>query len=246
VHQPRPALCRAGPNTEIVIDDRLATAPESTSADPVIGESRWPMAIAVIVLMGFALIAPPRLSVMPGWLLAALEGLLLLALILGDPGRIDRTGPWMRRTSVALVAIILVSTLGSTALLIYDLVTGSTVTNQADQLLLAGAKVWLGNNVAFAFLYWAFDDGGPAVRAHGLPAYPDLAFPQQLNPELAPPGWRPQFIDYLYVGFTTANAFSPTDTMPMVHWAKVAMGSQALISFVVVGLILARAVNAFT
>ncbi len=58
--------------------------------------------------------------------------------------------------------------------------------------------------------------------------------------------WRPQFLDYLYVGFTTANAFSPTDTMPMTHWAKVAMGSQALISFVVIGLILARAVNAFT
>jgi uncharacterized membrane protein len=63
---------------------------------------------------------------------------------------------------------------------------------------------------------------------------------------VAPPGWRPQFLDYLYVGFTTANAFSPTDTMPMAHWTKVAMGSQALISFVVVGLILARAVNAFT
>ena len=204
------------------------------------------MAIAVLVLMGFALVAPPRLSVMPGWLLAALEGLLLLALILGDPGRIDRTGPWQRRTSVALVAVILLSTLGSTALLIYDLVTGSPLTSQADQLLLAGAKVWLGNNVAFAFLYWEFDDGGPAVRAHGLPRYPDLAFPQQLNPDLAPPGWRPQFLDYLYVGFTTANAFSPTDTMPMAHWAKVAMGSQALISFVVVGLILARAVNAFT
>jgi uncharacterized membrane protein len=231
---------------EIAIDDRAAAPPESTSADPVIGESRWPMAIAVLVLMGFALIAPPRLSVMPGWLLAALEGVLLLALILGDPGRIDRSGPWERRTSVALVATILVSTLGSTALLIFDLVTGSTVTNQADQLLLAGAKVWLGNNVAFAFLYWTFDGGGPAVRAHGLPQYPDFAFPQQLSPQLASSGWRPQFIDYLYVGFTTANAFSPTDTMPMVHWAKVAMGSQALISFVVVGLILARAVNAFT
>jgi uncharacterized membrane protein len=212
----------------------------------VIGESRWPMAIAVLVLIGFALIAPPRLSIMPGWLLATLEGLLLVALIVGDPGRIDRTGPWQRRTSVALVAVILLSTLGSTALLLYDLVTGSALTNQADQLLLAGAKVWLGNNVAFAFLYWEFDGGGPAVRAHGLPRHPDLAFPQQLNPDLAPPDWRPQFIDYLYVGFTTANAFSPTDTMPMAHWAKVAMGSQALISFVVVGLILARAVNAFT
>ena len=231
--------------TEIALEDGPASS-DSRAAEAVIGESRWPMAVTVLVLMAAALVAPPRLSVMPGWLLAGIEGLLLVALIVGDPGRIDRTGPWQRRTSIALVAVVLLSTLGSTAILVYDLVTGSPLTSQADQLLLAGAKVWLGNNVAFAFLYWEFDSGGPAVRAHGLPRHPDLAFPQQLNPDLARPGWRPQFIDYLYVGFTTANAFSPTDTMPMVHWTKVAMGSQALISFVVVGLILARAVNAFT
>ena len=78
-----------------------------------------------------------------------------------------------------------------------------------------------------------------------MPAHPDFAFPQQLNPELAPPGWRPEFIDYLYIGFTNANAFSPTDTMPMTHWAKIAMGTQALISFAVIGLVIARAVNLF-
>jgi len=221
-------------------------ASDPPAADVEIGESRLPMAIAVMVLMAAALIAPARLSVMPGWLLAAVEGLLLVALILGDPGRIDRTGPWQRRTSVALVVVVLASTLGSTALLIFDLLTGSPITSQADQVLIAGAKVWLGNNVAFAILYWEFDGGGPAVRAHGMPRYPDFAFPQQLNPDLAPPGWRPEFIDYLYLGFTTANAFSPTDTMPMKHWAKVAMGCQALISFVVVGLVIARAVNSFT
>ena len=220
--------------------------PATAVAGAEIGESRWPMAIAVLVLMAAALIAPARLSIVPGWILAALEGLLLLALIVGDPGRIDRTGPWQRRTSIALVVVILAGTFGATALLLYDLLTGSPITSQADQLLLAGAKVWLGNNVAFAFLYWEFDGGGPAVRAHGLPRYPDLAFPQQLNPELARPGWRPEFLDYLYLGFTTANAFSPTDTLPLVHWAKVAMGSQALISFVIVGLVIARAVNAFT
>jgi hypothetical protein len=146
---------------------------------------------------------------------------------------------------VTLVVVLLASTLGSTGLLVFDLLSNSPVTSEPGPLLLAGAKVWLGNNVAFALLYWAFDDGGPAARAHGMPAYPDLAFPQQTSPDLAPPGWRPQFIDYLYVGFTTANAFSPTDTMPMVPWAKIAMGSQALISFAIVGLILARVVNLF-
>ncbi len=210
------------------------------------GETRWPMAVAVLVLMGFALVSPPHLSFLPGWVLAAVEGVLLLALIVGDPGRIDRQTPWLHRTSVALVIVILVSTLASTALLIYDLVIGSSATSQAGPLLLAGARVWLGNNVAFALLYWEFDGGGPTARLRGLPTYPALAFPQLMNPELAPPTWRPHFIDYLYVAFTTANAFSPTDTMPMVSWTKLAMGSQALISFAVIGIVFARAINAFT
>jgi len=233
--------------TEIAADDEKITSHALDAAvdAKVLGESRLPMAVAVIVLMLAALLAPPRLSVLPGWLLAATEGVLLVALILLDPGRIDRIGPAQRRVSIALVVVILGSTLGSTALLIFDLVTGSPLTSEPDLLLLAGAKVWLGNNVAFAFVYWEFDGGGPARRARGLPRFPDLAFPQQLNPDLAPPSWRPQFLDYLYVGFTTANAFSPTDTMPMTHWTKVAMGSQALISFAIVGLVLARVVNLF-
>ena len=146
---------------------------------------------------------------------------------------------------MALVAVLLASALGSTVLLVVDLIDDAPETKDAGSLLLAGAKVWLTNNIAFALLYWTFDDGGPVQRARGLPAHPDLAFPQQLNPELAKPDWRPEFLDYLYLAFTNANAFSPTDTMPLAHWAKVAMASQALISFTIVGLVLARAVNTF-
>jgi hypothetical protein len=41
--------------------------------------------------------------------------------------------------------------------------------------------------------------------------YPDFAFTHQLSPELAPPGWRPQYVDYLILGLTTSTAFGPTD-----------------------------------
>lgn len=215
------------------------------SVRPVRGESRLPMSIAVLVLMGLTIVSPAHLSFFPGWFIAAIEGILLLILVIADPGRIDREARWLHWTSVLLVAVLLASALGSTALLIFDLLDDSPVTAEAGPLLVAGAKVWLTNNIAFALLYWEFDDGGPVQRAKGLPDHPDLAFPQQLNPELAKPGWRPEFLDYLYVAFTTANAFSPTDTMPMAHWAKVAMASQALISFTIVGLVIARAVNAF-
>jgi hypothetical protein len=209
------------------------------------GESPWPMTIAVVALMTVTLVSSTELAVLPVWLPAGVEGVLLLAILVGDPGRIDRQTPWLRGVTIALITVLLASTLGSTVVLIYNLLTNSAIANQAVPLLIGGAKVWLSNNVAFAFLYWGFDAGGPAARAHGMPRYPDFAFPQQTSPDLAPPGWRPQFIDYLYVGFTTANAFSPTDTMPMVPWAKIAMGSQALISFAIVGLIIARVVNLF-
>jgi hypothetical protein len=195
--------------------------------------------------MVFALVSSAQLAIFPPLLLAGTEGVLLLVILFGDPGHIDRQTPWLRWATVALIAVLIASTLGSTAVLIYSLVRNSEIANEPVPLLVAGAKVWLGNNVAFAFLYWGFDAGGPAARAHGMPRYPDLAFPQQTSPDLAPPGWRPQFIDYLYVGFTTANAFSPTDTIPMVPWAKIAMGSQALISFAIVGLVIARVVNLF-
>jgi uncharacterized membrane protein len=110
-------------------------------------------------------------------------------------------------------------------------------------LLSAGALVWVNNNVTFAFLYWLLDGGGPLDRERGVRRFPDLAFPQQLNPVIAPPGWRPIFGDYLYLGFTNATAFSPTDVMPLAQWAKVAMGTQAIISLTLLSLVIARAVN---
>ena len=104
----------------------------------------------------------------------------------------------------------------------------------------------MSNNIAFALLYWELDGGGAAARAHHLPTHVDLAFPQLLNPQIAPSGWQPRFIDYLYLGFTNATAFSPTDVMPLVPWAKIAMAIQALVSLGILGLVIARAVNVFT
>jgi hypothetical protein len=81
------------------------------------------------------------------------------------------------------------------------------------------------------------------VGARPAPAYPDLQFPQDSAPDIAPPDWRPDFLDYLFVSLTSATAFSPTDTMPLSRRAKALMGSQSLVSLVTVGLVAARAVN---
>jgi uncharacterized membrane protein len=120
------------------------------------------------------------------------------------------------------------------------------VTNSASELLEAGTIVWVSNNIAFALLYWELDGGGAAARAHQLPTHHGFAFPQQMNPRIESPDWRPRFIDYLYLGFTNATAFSPTDVMPLAPWAKIAMAVQSLVSLGILGLVIARAVNVFT
>jgi len=172
---------------------------------------------------------------------------LLVVLIAADPGKIDRRGTWPRLVSLSLVTVLILGALWATGGLIHQLVEGTgPVANDAETLLLTGAIVWASNNIAFSLLYWDLDSGGSAARLQYPPHYPDFAFPQQLNPELAPPGWRPLFADYLYLGFTNAMAFSPTDVMPFALWAKAAMTVQSLISLVIVGLVVARAVNAFT
>jgi uncharacterized membrane protein len=175
-----------------------------------------------------------------------LEGVLLLTLIVGDPGAITRRSRELRVVGIALVLVLGVSAMVATGLLIDSLITGGPETDSASDLLQAGAVVWASNNIAFALLYWELDGGGAAARAHGLPHPSGFAFPQQLNPSLGASGWRPRFVDYLYLGFTNATAFSPTDAMPLAPWAKIAMLVQSLISLALLGLVVARAVNVFT
>jgi hypothetical protein len=133
----------------------------------------------------------------------------------------------------------------STAVLITSLVKGTEVTDSADSLLASGTLVWSGNALVFGLLYWQLDSGGPLARHRSPPPYPDFAFTQQMSPDLAPAGWRPRYVDYFILGITTSTAFSPTDVMPMVAWAKLTMALQSLISLSVIGLVIARAVNVF-
>ena len=144
-----------------------------------------------------------------------------------------------------LVSLLVAAALWATSLLVYDLIKGHGVSNSAVRLLASGALVWLGNNLSFALLYWLVDSGGPVARSR-RPVPVDFAFTQQMSPELAPPGWRPVFLDYLHLGFTNATAFSPTDVMPLTHRAKYTMLVQSTVALALFGLIVARAVNAFT
>jgi uncharacterized membrane protein len=208
----------------------------------VVGEPRWHMASAVVAVIVLTILMPDDVQLGPNWLLPVIEGVLLVALIASDPGTIDRP---IRALSIGLVSVLVLGALWATVLLTSHLINGGKQTDSAEALLTAGSTVWASNILAFALLYWELDGGGSAARARHPPEHPDLAFPQQLNPSIASADWRPRFFDYLYLGFTNATAFSPTDAMPLALWAKSTMALQALISLVILGLVVARAVNVF-
>ena len=209
-------------------------------------EARWPMVGAIVAAMVLTVLLPDDIRLGPQWVLPSIEALLLVAVIAADPRSVTRRARELRVLSIGLVSVLVIGALWSTVLLIDDLIHGGSETNSASDLLEAGTVVWVSNNIAFALLYWELDGGGAAERALGAPTYPDLAFPQQLNPKIGPPGWRPRFIDYLYLSFTNSTAFSPTDVMPLAPWAKIAMAVQAVVSLGILGLVIARAVTIFS
>jgi hypothetical protein len=65
------------------------------------------------------------------------------------------------------------------------------------------------------------------------------------EPLLADPDWQPRFLDYVYVSFTNALAFSPTDAMPLTRRVKMLMVCEATASALTLLLVAARAVNIF-
>jgi hypothetical protein len=207
------------------------------------GEARWQVAFCTAVAIALQVAVPDRLTLLsPSWVLPALEGVMLVCLIIANPHRINRQSRALRWFSLLFAALISLANAYSLYRLANGLVTGHQRWD-AGSLLITGGAIWLTNVIVFGLWYWEFDRGGPVARALGINPYPDFQFPQMTSPEMAPPHWEPQFADYLYVAFTNAAAFSPTDTMPLSRWAKLAMTLQSAISIVTVALIVARAVN---
>jgi uncharacterized membrane protein len=210
-----------------------------------LGESRWPPVAVVFVFLAINIALrvwlPGRGAFRVPWLLPTVEGTLLVVLLTSDPSNLGERRK-VHLMALTLACVLVAAALWATVLLVYDLINGKGVTNSPDELLASGAVVWLGNNLAFALLYWLIDGGGPLSRSmHSGPV--DFAFTQHLSPELAPAGWKPVFLDYLHLGFTNATAFSPTDVMPLTHRAKFTMLLHSTVALALFGLVVARAVN---
>ncbi len=222
-----------------------------------LGESPlWPSA-AVIGAAALYADLPSRFIAGPSagafsvvrWVIPGLTVLVLAALLATLPGtRVMHSLGWHGRTlhvtrrwlSLALIAIVSAANSASIVLLVHLLVNGAHA--HAPTLLRAAVHMWVVNVLLFALWYWQLDGGGPAARPECEPGARDFLFPQQTDAALVA-GWRPLFLDYLYLSFTNASAFSPTDTLPLSRWAKMLMLVQSAISLTLGLMVVARAVN---
>jgi len=234
----QPPASSAGPGVHLNPRARRALREARTEAVIV-------LAIDVALLAGLAFIDKAKgwdiidLSWW-AWLLIASPALLLMILLLVvplaelSPGRVRNAGVFLLGLLVAADAL-------AVGVLLAALAGSSAASLSSGELLTHGAVVWLTNIIAFGLLFWQLDEGGPRVRAERERRDVDFQFPQDTVPR---PGWSPRLSDYLYVSLTNAIAVSPTDTMPLTRRAKGLMAVESLISYAVVILVVARAVNA--
>jgi hypothetical protein len=184
------------------------------------------------------------------WLVPALTVLLLAPLVLSVPQqrllqsagqRASALRVSRRIASIAVIALITAANGAAIVLLVRLLVTGTTIPGR--ELLRAGIHLWCMNVLVFGLWYWQLDGGGPLERRLESRREPDFLFPQQTLADATDRHWQPNFIDYLFVSYTNATAFSPTDTMPLSEWAKLLMIIESAASLLLAIMVVARAVN---
>jgi uncharacterized membrane protein len=214
----------------------------SRRSGETVAEPRWPILLAVAASIALQFSLPNRHVLSPTFLFPAVEVLLLLALLIANPARVGRRSAVRRRLALALVIVMTVDNLGAVVEMVRDILNDAK-DDTGTVLLATGGAVWLTNVIAFSLWYWLLDRGGPAARRDGTASSPSFAFSEMQSPDLVAPDWAPQYVDYFYLAFTNATAFSPTDTLPLNSWAKMLMLAQSAISLVVAVMIIARAVN---
>lgn len=204
-------------------------------------EPRWPASLAALVALVLYVVLPDKLIIGPRWLIPALELALVLPLTLTNPYRVAKEAAHIRALAIALIGLVNVANIVSVGLLVHYLLYGGKAGGRT--LVFSSSAVWLTNVIVFGLWFWELDRGGPGSRGTHHERYPDFQFPQMANPVPGQPKWYPGFVDYLYLGFTNATAFSPTDAMPLSGAAKVLMAIESAVSLVTVVIVAARAVN---
>jgi hypothetical protein len=206
-------------------------------------EPRWPVVLAILAAILMVVLLPERVVLFPKWFPYVIGIALILPMV--AVGLSAEKAWWLRveRTIMLLFIVAMgVGTLANLASLIRAMVRRSGEVGGL-QLLASSIVVWVSNVLIFSLLYWRIDRGGPEARANNAGTRPDWLFPQTGAPEDAPPDWRPTFVDYLFLGFSTATAFSPTDALPLTSRAKMLMMLESTMSLGTIVVVASRAIN---
>lgn len=217
----------------------------------------WLARGAVALTAGLHLFLVNKLTLGPRWLAPGFEIAMLLPLSVatawsqGQMRNATSSYHWtmicrhrrlIRRMALLLTAVVTIINFGALGAVTQALLASTKGAN-GQSLLLDALNIWFTNIVVFALWFWNLDHGGPAMRGIAVEVEADFLFPQMLAAGPTSQQWTPGFIDYLYVSFTNATAFSPTDTMPLSARSKLLMMAEAAVSLLTVGLVAARAVN---
>ena len=210
----------------------------SENVQEAVPEHRWPALVAIVIAVVVYSLLPARDEVLPRWIVPVVAGLLLIPLLIVNPRRFTRETTWSRWLSIGFALGLAIVNQFEVYRIVVQLVEGST---DATFVLMTALKVWITDVIAFGLIYWEMDRSGPFARRMGSKAQPpDFRFPQE---EDGATSWRPAFFDYAYFSLSNQMAFSPTDAMPLTMRAKALMGFQAFSGFVLLALVIARAVN---
>lgn len=203
-------------------------------------EQRTAVSLTILAALAGQAAIPRGFGLSPWWLLPAVAASLVLIIALGGRWAADPAHPGLRLLALCLAAVLALGNLLMVVMLVRAMLTGQPL--QARGLFTVGAVVWVTNVVAFAVALWETDAGGPVVRTRAdLRREGELLFPQYALAHRE--DWAPRFSDYLYVSFTNATAFSPTDTLPLTGRVKLLMAVQSAVALVAVAVVFARGVN---
>jgi hypothetical protein len=206
-------------------------------------EPRWQAVLALLAVGGIYVALPRALIVGPKWALPVFIGVLIAPTVVAH-----RMGKHSlnRALGIIISSVITLALIASVGLLVAAVPSHKTA---PVALLCSGAELWLTNVLVFAVWYWRLDGGGPTLRQQRREfgsrsfVFPQMQIEKAERGRFECGGWRPHFIDYLFIALTQSSTFGPTDAPLLARWAKILAMAQICISLTIVIVLISRAIG---
>jgi hypothetical protein len=204
-------------------------------------EPRWPVTLTSLAVLALLTVLPGRMRPGPSWfapvVIVALNAPMVALRLTNAKARWLRIEAIVTALFVVIVCLFMIADLK----ILFSAMLSPSAEVTGLQLLTSSVAVWVTNVLVFSVAYWRVDRGGPESRANHAGSSPDWLFPQESGD--APFHRNTTYVDYLFLAFWTATAFSPTDAPPLTFRAKLLMVLESIISFVTILAVASRAIN---